>query len=103
MLYVEYQWNKSGGKSSNRSKKRVIVGYHTLFVKRGSQSDLAFWKIKEFPEEYKPHQWFQIMVFDNLSNIAENSPLSNERLRKAQERCWQMRPGPAWKRRRNRS
>ena len=92
MLYVEYKWNKISGRSSNRGKKRIIVGHTAWFVKLGSQSSLAIFKTKEFPEDYKPHQWFQIMLYDKLSNKAENSPASNERLRKAHDRCWQMRP-----------
>lgn len=82
MLYVEYKWSKSFG---GLKRKRVRVGYTAHFV-RGSQGDLARWKIKNLTDEYSPHEFFLVLSWDNLSNLAENSPRSNARLRAAQER-----------------
>lgn len=89
MLYVEYAWAKRSGLAP---RKRVRVGYRAIFVHGHSMSSFVRGKIEQFPEEHKPYQWFQIMLFDNLSNIAENSPRSTARLRWAQSQCRQMRP-----------
>ena len=99
MLYVEFKWNKLC-KTGNIGKKRVSVGHRALFIVKGAGSEFTKKKIQTFPEEYSMHQWFQILVFDNLSNIAENSPLSNKRLRQSLCRCQQIKPGTAWKRKR---
>lgn len=99
MLYVTHKWSKSGGMTGNCNKKRKVIGHVASFVFNGSQSNLAIWKTKFFPEQYNAHQWFQILVYDNLSNIAENSPRSNKRLRAAHARCWQMKPPIAWRQR----
>jgi hypothetical protein len=90
MLYTEWKWSKRPGKSGFRTPCGKKIGVYSWFVKRGSQSALARWKTENLPDEFKPHQWFMIMVFDNLSNQAENSPKSNERLRRAQDRHYLM-------------
>ncbi len=82
MLYVEYKWaNRPGRIGIFRKSKRV--GIRSKFV-RGSQPGLARWKISM--GEYKPHEFFAILSFDNLSNWTENSPQCNPRLQAAYDR-----------------
>jgi hypothetical protein len=81
MLYVEYKWAKRPGRMGifHKSKR---VGVRSKFV-RGSQPGLARWKIANLTDEYKPHEFFAILSFDNLSNWVENSPQCNPRLQAA--------------------
>jgi hypothetical protein len=51
-----------------------------------SKIEFTLQKIKNFPDDYKPHQWFMVMVWDNLSNWHENSPKNKPRLAAAYKR-----------------
>ena len=88
MLYTEYKWSKGKWR---QGRKSVKIGVKSTFV-RGSQSGLAFWKVENLTDEYKPSDWFKILVWDNLSNKVENSPRCTPQLRAAYHRNPNMRP-----------